>query len=426
MREKRLLKKVGSVIIASILALNVTFGTNPVRLFNNSYVVSAASEWNSSTAYNGGAEVTYNGVTYRARWWTQGERPDSSSVWEKIGGGSGGEQTTTQQQTVGEELTTMHLAERTFSSVGKKALLIGYYHTWDNSGNPFIKLRDVDSNWDVINISFTEPVVPGSTDGRMKFNIDNVIPGYSKEDFKADVKYLQSRGKKVVLSIGGYEGYFSLESTQAVNRFVSDITGFIDEYNFDGIDIDLEQSSMQFNSGADTDIRVLKSPRQINMVKAIRSICNRYGKNFILSWAPETFYVQNGYTYYAGINGNVDARAGSYLPMINALRDVTSFVHVQLYNSAPMIGLDGVSYTMGTKEGIVAMCEMLLQGFYVNSYYYPNSKSEATWFAPLRPDRVAIGVPSSAGAAGSGQISDANLQAAFRELDNKYPGLRGI
>ena len=23
-------------------------------------------------------------------------------------------------------------------------LLIGYYHTWDNSGNPFIKLRDVD------------------------------------------------------------------------------------------------------------------------------------------------------------------------------------------------------------------------------------------------------------------------------------------
>ena len=29
-------------------------------------------------------------------------------------------------------------------------LLIGYYHTWDNSGNHFIKLRDVDKNWDVI------------------------------------------------------------------------------------------------------------------------------------------------------------------------------------------------------------------------------------------------------------------------------------
>ena len=53
-------------------------------------------------------------------------------------------------------------------------LLIGYYHTWDNSGNPFIKLRDVDKNWDVINISFAEPVSAGSTDGKMKFNISGL------------------------------------------------------------------------------------------------------------------------------------------------------------------------------------------------------------------------------------------------------------
>ena len=53
-------------------------------------------------------------------------------------------------------------------------LLIGYYHTWDNSGNPFIKLRDVDKNWDVINISFAEPVSAGSTDGKMKFDISGL------------------------------------------------------------------------------------------------------------------------------------------------------------------------------------------------------------------------------------------------------------
>ena len=29
-------------------------------------------------------------------------------------------------------------------------LMIGYYHTWNNDGNPFIKLRDVDKNWDVL------------------------------------------------------------------------------------------------------------------------------------------------------------------------------------------------------------------------------------------------------------------------------------
>lgn len=427
MRRKSFTAKVLSCALATILAFNITFNVGNVDRIGSLYTVSAASEWSATAVYTGGDEVTYNGVTYRAQWWTQGETPGVASVWVAISGSTGSEgETTTQGTTAAEEPTTMEESDRTFTSVGGKRLLIGYYHTWDNSGNPFIKLRDVDSNWDVINVSFTEPVVPGSTDGKMKFNIDNVISGYSKEDFKSDIKLLQSQGKKIVLSIGGYEGYFSLESTQAVNQFVSDITGFIDEYNFDGIDIDLEQSSMQFVSGQDTDIREMKSPRQINMVKAIRSICNRYGKNFILSWAPETFYVQNGYTYYAGINGNVDARSGSYLPMINALRDVTTYVHVQLYNSAPIIGLDGTSYSMGTTEGIVAMCEMLLEGFYVNSYYYPNSKSEATWFAPLRPDQVAIGVPSSAGAAGSGQISNSGLQAAFTQLDNEYPGFRGI
>lgn len=304
-------------------------------------------------------------------------------------------------------------------------LMIGYYHTWNNDGNPFIKLRDVDKNWDVINISFAEPEKAGSTDGKMKFDISGLTSDYTKDDFKKDVKSLQAQGKKIVLSIGGYEGYFSLTSDDAVNQFVSDIKSIINEYGFDGIDIDLEQSSVQFESGNDKDINNPTSPKVVNMIKAIRTICDSYGNDFILSWAPETFYVQLGYSFYGGINQYCDARAGVYLPMINALRDKTSYVHVQLYNSAPITGLDGTSYNMGTKEGIVAMCEMLLKGFHVGAYY-TNSTDESTYFAPLRPDQVVIGVPSSQSAAGSGQVTNEVLQSAFTELNNNYPGIRGI
>ncbi|WP_348029879.1 chitinase, partial [Eubacterium sp. CAG:156] len=300
-----------------------------------------------------------------------------------------------------------------------------YYHTWDNSGNPFIKLRDVDKNWDVINISFAEPVSAGSTDGKMKFNISGLTADYTKADFKNDVKALQAQGKKIVLSIGGYEGYFSLTSQSAVNQFVSDIKSIVDEYGFDGIDIDLEQSSVQFESGKDTDINNPTSPKIVNMINAIRTIVNSYGDDFILSWAPETFYVQLGYQFYGGINQYCDARAGVYLPMINALRNETTYVHVQLYNSSPMIATDNQSYNMGTKEGIVAMCNMLLNGFYVNNYYTKSQTAEK-YFAPLRPDQVVIGVPSSASAAGSGQVSNETLQSAFTELNNAHPGLRGI
>lgn len=323
-----------------------------------------------------------------------------------------------------EEPTSKTPSVNTNNSLSSK-LLIGYYHTWGSDGNPFIKLRDVDSNWDVINISFAEPISAGSTDGKMQFNIAGLTSDYTKDDFKNDVKALQAQGKKIVLSIGGYEGYFSLTSQAAVDQFVSDIKGIVDEYGFDGIDIDLEQSSVQFESGDDQDINNPTSPKIVNMINAIRTICSSYGDDFILSWAPETFYVQMGYSFYGGINQYCDARAGVYLPMINALRDITSYVHVQLYNSQPITATDGQSYNMGTKEGVIAMCEMLLSGFHVGAYY-TNSTAESTYFAPLRPDQVVIGVPSSAGAAGSGQISNADLQSAFTELNNRYPGLRGI
>jgi len=71
------------------------------------------------------------------------------------------------------------------------------------------------------------------------------------------------------------------------------------------------------------------------------------------------------------------------------------------------------------------MCKMLLDGFYVGAGSGV-PESEATHFKALRPDQVVIGVPASQSAAGSGQISNENLQAAFNELDAAYPGIRGI
>lgn len=304
----------------------------------------------------------------------------------------------------------------------QKRLLIGYWHTWGGSasgGVPFVKLRDLDKNWDVINISFAEPQRAGSTDGKMKFEISGLTADYTITDFKNDIKSLQAEGKKIVLSIGGYEGYFSLTTESALQQFVKDMKGFIDDYGFDGIDIDLEQSSVTFNSGADPDYRNPVSPKVVYMIQAIREICNAYGDDFILSWAPETFYMQLGYQFYGGLNAYCDSRAGIYLPMIHALRDKTSYVHVQLYNSMAITASDGVSYSMGSSEAAVAMCKMLMDGFYVGG-------NQNYFFEPLRADQVVIGVPASTGAAGSGQMTNANLQKAFSDLVKNYPNLRGI
>lgn len=41
-------------------------------------------EWNSKSVYTRNDNVTYNGQTYKAKWWTLGEKPSTSDVWELV------------------------------------------------------------------------------------------------------------------------------------------------------------------------------------------------------------------------------------------------------------------------------------------------------------------------------------------------------
>jgi len=47
----------------------------------------SAPAWVSTTAYNGGAVVSYNGHQWTAKWWTQGDIPgnNSQNVWTDNG-----------------------------------------------------------------------------------------------------------------------------------------------------------------------------------------------------------------------------------------------------------------------------------------------------------------------------------------------------
>ncbi|MBL4763799.1 MAG: chitinase [Colwellia sp.] len=40
--------------------------------------------WRADLVYNSGDQVSYNGVTYSAAWWTKGNKPDQSQVWSAI------------------------------------------------------------------------------------------------------------------------------------------------------------------------------------------------------------------------------------------------------------------------------------------------------------------------------------------------------
>ncbi|MGL4826506.1 MAG: glycosyl hydrolase family 18 protein [Vibrionaceae bacterium] len=46
------------------------------------------STWDANAVYNGGDKVTHNGIEYTAKWWTQGDEPGASDVWEEKADGT--------------------------------------------------------------------------------------------------------------------------------------------------------------------------------------------------------------------------------------------------------------------------------------------------------------------------------------------------
>ncbi|WP_224360623.1 chitinase [Hyalangium versicolor] len=300
-----------------------------------------------------------------------------------------------------------------------KHILVGYWHNFVN-GAGFMKLRDVSTDWDVINVSFAEPVA-GST-AQIGFVPDT---NTSAQEIKSDIQILKGRGKKVLISIGGANGHVQLRNDTERQQFVSSMKQIINDYGFDGMDIDFEGSSISLNSG-DSDFKNPTTPLVKNLISATREIRNAYGANFILSMAPEVFYVQVGYQAYG-------PSAGAYLPVIYGVRDILTYIHPQHYNTGSVLGLDNVAYNAGTADFQVAMAEMLLQGF-------PVAGNPNNVFPALRPDQVAIGLPSTTQAAGSGFTSVADTQRALGYLTKGtsyggryqlrnpagYPAFRGL
>lgn len=278
--------------------------------------------------------------------------------------------------------------------VGSKAL-IGYWHNFDN-GSTNIRLKDVSSAWDIIDVAFPESASDRAT---MEFSPYNC----TEEEFKADIKELQAKGKKVIISIGGQNGTLELTSKEAEDKFVNSMIDIISTYGFDGIDIDLEGSTVCLEAG-DTDFKNPKSPKIVHLISAIRTICDKFGPDFMLTMAPETAYVQGGIYSY-------NNTWGAYLPVIHALRDKLDILHVQHYNGSDIEGLDGVTYRQGTADFHVAITEMLIQGF-------PIARDTNNMFPGLRPDQVAIGVPACTKAANSGYTETAEMQKALDYLIN--------
>ncbi|NUT38569.1 MAG: chitinase [Thermoactinospora sp.] len=310
-----------------------------------------------------------------------------------------------------------------------KRVMVGYLHASFANGSGYIRMADVPNEWDVINLAFGEPTSVTSGDIRFRQCPVAECPNVESEaDFIAGIRAKQALGKKVLISIGGQNGQVQLTTTAARDAFVSSVSAIIDRYGLDGLDIDFEGHSLYLNAG-DTNLSAPTTPVIVNLIAALRTLKARYGTRFVLTMAPETFFVQLGYQFYGPGTGGADSRSASYLPVIHAMRNDLTLLHVQDYNSGPIMGLDNQYHTMGTHDFHVAMTDMLLAGF-------PIRGDVNNVFPALRQDQVAIGLPAAPWA-GNGFTTVAEVQKAFDCLAKGtncgpyrprgvYPNLRGL
>ncbi len=310
---------------------------------------------------------------------------------------------------VGESAKTNPVSGRTSGCTNTglpKHALIGYLHASFANGSGYVRMADVPDAWDIIDLAFGEPTSPTSGDIRFTRCPISECPNVeSDEEFIAAIRAKQAQGKKVLISIGGQNGQVQLTTTAARDKFVQSVSAIIDRYGLDGLDVDFEGHSLYLNAG-DTDFRNPTTPVIVNLISALKSLKAKYGQKFVLTMAPETFFVQVGHQFYGGSSVS-DNRTGAYLPVIDAMRDDLTVLHVQDYNSGPVMGLDGQYHTMGGADFHIAMTDMVKAGF-------PVANTGHT-FPGLRPDQIGIGLPAAV-SAGNGYTPPAQVQQAVNCL----------
>ncbi len=278
-----------------------------------------------------------------------------------------------------------------------KPALVGYWETWTN-----LSLTQINPSYNVINVAFA--TTANGSDCNMQFTAPWF---YSVSGFKADIQTLQGQGKKVLLSIGGAADPTYLNNYRERDTFVTSLNAILDNYPFDGIDIDLETSSLNFSNIS------LANPNDsglVYMIDAIKKVLAHYQsshtKRCLLTMAPEIIYVQGA----IGANGGT---AGNYLPLIDALRDDLDLLMVQLYNAGNSVGVDGwggqILYPQ-TSDFIIGLTEAVILGFpvHLNGGQYEN-------FVGLPASKVAVGLPSCYNAGGK-YTDTVKVRAAVKYL----------
>jgi len=266
-------------------------------------------------------------------------------------------------------------------------LLMGYWQDFTNGATP-LTLADVPTSYNLIAVAFGTAT---TTPGQVAFSLDPTLAsdlgGYTQQQFISDIATLHARGQKVILSVGGQNGAISVDDAASASSFASSVDALIQQYGFDGVDIDLENGV-----------------NPAYMAQALDQLESDVGSGLIITLAPQTVDTQSS--------------GDDYFELALDIKSILTMINTQYYNSGTMNGCDGNVYAEGTENFMTALACTELEG-------------------GLSPAQIGLGLPASPSAAGSGYVSPSLVNDALDCLAAQancgsfvppaaYPAIRGV
>lgn len=289
------------------------------------------------------------------------------------------------------------------SSGNSKKTLVGYWSSWGgNIQTSYVDLEDTPAEYDTIVVSFIES--PDHLTPVFNPEASNEV---TKAQFKEKVARMKAKGHNVIIAIGGQNGVFHIKSESDKQIFKNGVINIIEEYGFNGFDIDLEGQSAQNGT-----------TYVVDAIKEIIEYFRAKDPNFIYSMAPEVAYLIN--TGFGTL----------YIDLIKKTKHLITTIHPQYYN-APGTGVypfDGSGVVIDCKNQakfIPEFTEALIKGH--DGPAWGGQYAQLFPIGPIPQEILAIGLPSGVGAAGTGAINDMNVYVeAWREVQRRGYDVKGF
>lgn len=288
-------------------------------------------------------------------------------------------------------------------SGNSKKSLVGYWSSWGGNGpTSYVDLEATPAEYDTIVVSFIE-----APDHLTPVFDPEASKQVTKAQFKEKVARMKAKGHNVIIAIGGQNGVFHIKSESDKQIFKNGVINIIEEYGFNGFDIDLEGQSAQNGT-----------TYVVDAIKEIIEYFRAKDPNFIYSMAPEVAYlISTGF-------GTL------YIDLIKKTKHLITTIHPQYYN-APGTGVypfDGSGVVIDCKNQakfIPEFTEALIKGH--DGPAWGGQYAQLFPIGPIPQEILAIGLPAGVGAAGTGAINDMNVYVeAWREVQRRGYDVKGF